>query len=68
MIRSPYDPVSMRDTFSLRAMPCQNLAREISDFLRVRLMKVTILRMLQQRYAMRFLLKEGLAGKEIRGV
>jgi hypothetical protein len=52
MIRSPYEPVSMRNEFALEAMSCQNLAREIFDFLNAHLAKVTSLRLSEQRYRM----------------
>jgi hypothetical protein len=55
----------MRDEFARGAMSRQDLAREILDFRNVELVKVTILIMLEQRYVIRFLLKDGLAIKEI---
>jgi hypothetical protein len=55
----------MRDEFTLGAISCQNLVREIYDFLNRHLKKVTILRMLEQRSMIRFFLKHGLAAKEI---
>jgi hypothetical protein len=55
----------MRDEFALGAMSCQNLAREVFDLFDGHLMKVTILRTLEQRSVIRSLLKDGLAAKEI---
>jgi transposase len=53
------------DDFALGAISCQDLAREIVDFLTARLAKVTILRMLEQRHVTRFLLKDGIEATEI---
>jgi uncharacterized protein YerC len=65
MIRSPYKPALIGDDFTLGAISCQDRAREIFAFLNVHLAKVAILRMLEQRYMIHFLLKDGLAAREI---
>jgi hypothetical protein len=67
IFRSPSEPVLMRGELALGAMPGQNLPREIYGLFNVHLMTVTILRTLEQRDLIRFLLRDGLAAKEIPG-